>query len=72
MTMTRANQKQPGVTAQDEQTRLRLLKKIGSACSGFLLGIISVQKPIDTLLDGRDTRVRKELEDQSTRSREWQ
>ncbi|HEU5199556.1 MAG TPA: hypothetical protein VFU32_07960 [Ktedonobacterales bacterium] len=70
--MTRERHEQPDGLAQDEQTPLRLLKKIGSALAGFLIGVVSVQKPIDMLLDGRDTRVRKELEDQSTRSREWQ
>ena len=68
--MTEEDLKQP--TGQHEQTPLRFLKKMGAALAGFLIGVVSVQKPIDTLLDGRDTRVRKELEDQSTRSREWQ
>ena len=70
--MTNKQNQQPGAPAQDEQTPLRRLKKIGAAFLGFLIGVVSVQKPIDMLLDGRDTRVRKELEDQSTRSREWQ
>lgn len=72
MTMTGDSQKQPTAPTQDEQTPLRLLKRIGSALAGFFVGVLSVQKPIDTLLDGRNTRVRKELENQAARTRECQ
>jgi hypothetical protein len=66
-------EKPPDMQVQHKQPPLHLLEKIGAAFAGFLLGILSARKPGDTLLDSQShSRVRRELEDQSTRTREWQ